>query len=65
MCSDLTDRETQKREFGALLRTGEKLGCSKLTMISASETEKITFPPPIKAVSLVDFFCENTTRGVE
>ncbi|KKS42117.1 MAG: hypothetical protein UV05_C0048G0002 [candidate division CPR1 bacterium GW2011_GWA2_42_17] len=56
VCWDLSDRETQKREFGALLRTGKKLRCSSLKMITASGTEKISLPPPIKAVSLADFF---------
>ena len=56
VCSDLSDRETQKREFGALLRTGKKLGCSNLTMMPIDETEKISLPPGIKAVSFIDFF---------
>lgn len=56
VCFDLTDRETQKREFGALLRTGKKLHCGNLKIITASQQEKISFPVPIKAVSLADFF---------
>lgn len=56
VCSNLSDRETQKREFGALLRTGKKLGCSNLKIITTSDSEKISLPPPIKAVSLADFF---------
>jgi len=56
VCFDLSDRETQKREFGALLRTGKKLGCSNLKIITASDSEKISIPPPIKAISLSEFF---------
>lgn len=56
VCFDLTDRETQKREFGALLRTGKKFQCGNLTIVTGSEQEKISFPAPIKAVSLADFF---------
>lgn len=56
VCWDLSDRETQKREFGALLRTGKKLGCSNLKIITAGDPEKISLPPPIQAVSLSDFF---------
>lgn len=56
VCSDISDRETQKREFGALLRIGGKLGCENLKIITMSDTEKISFPTPIKAVSLADFF---------
>ena len=56
VCYDLTDRETQKREFGALLRTGKKLHCGNLKIITASQAEKITIPVPIKAISLADFF---------
>lgn len=56
VCFDLSDRETQKREFGALLRTGKKLDCKNLKIITAGQQEKISFPTPIKAVSLADFF---------
>ncbi|MCG2691199.1 ATP-binding protein [Microgenomates group bacterium] len=56
VCFDLSDRETQKREFGALLRTGKKLPCGSLKIITASQQEKISFPTPIKAISLADFF---------
>lgn len=56
VCSDLSDRETQKREFGALLRTGKKLDCRNLKIITNNETENISFPGPIKAVSVADFF---------
>ena len=56
VCFDLSDRETQKREFGALLRTGKKLSCGNLKIITASQREKISFPAPIKAISLADFF---------
>lgn len=54
VCSDLSDSETQKREFGALLRTGKKLGCSNLKIITASDSEKISIPTPIKVVSLFE-----------
>lgn len=56
VCWDLSDGETQKREFGALLRTGKKLGCLNLKIITASDSKKISFPTPIKVVSLADFF---------
>lgn len=56
VCFDLSDRETQKREFGALLRTGKKLGCSNLKIITIGNLDKISPPSPIKAVSLADFF---------
>ncbi len=56
VCYDLTDRETQKREFGALLRSGKKLHCENFKIITASQLEKIAFPAPIKAISLADFF---------
>ena len=56
VCFDLTDRETQKREFGALLRTGKKLHCGNLKIITASQAEKIVSPAPIKVISLADFF---------
>lgn len=56
VCSDLSERETQKREFGALLRTGKKLGCLNLKIITTGKTEKISLPTPIKLVSLADFF---------
>lgn len=55
-CWDLSDGETQKREFGALLRTGKKLGCLNLKIITASDSKRISFPTPIKVVSLADFF---------
>ena len=58
VCSDLSDRETQKREFGALLRTGKKLSSSNLKIITASDLEKISIPVPIKAVSLSEFFLQ-------
>ncbi|MEK7514055.1 MAG: ATP-binding protein [Patescibacteria group bacterium] len=56
VCFNLTDRETQKREFGALLRTGKKLDCKNLKIITAGDSEKISLPSPIKAISLADFF---------
>lgn len=56
VCWDLSDRETQKREFGALLRTGKKLGCKNLMIITTGDSEKISLPTPIKGVSLADFF---------
>jgi len=56
VCFDLSDRETQKREFGALLRTGKKLGCSNLKIITIGNLDKISPPSPIKTVSLADFF---------
>ncbi|MEK7061240.1 MAG: hypothetical protein AAB954_01115 [Patescibacteria group bacterium] len=63
VCSDLSDCETQRREFGALLRIGAKLGCKNLKIITASETEKISLPTPIKAVSLADFFLSQQRDG--
>ena len=56
VCYDLTDRETQKREFGALLKTGKKLHCENLKIITASQQDKISLPVPIKAISSADFF---------
>ena len=56
VCFDLTDRETQKREFGALIRTGKKLRCENLKIITASQSEEVPCPASIKFVSLADFF---------
>lgn len=57
VCFDLTDRETQKREFGALLRAGKRLRCPNLKIITASQSDEISpLPTPIEMVSLADFF---------
>lgn len=53
-CYDLSDRETQKREIGSLLRTGAKLSCKNLQIITPAPPN---FSPPkeIELVTAKDF----------
>lgn len=53
-CYDLTDSHTQKREIVALLRSGKKLLCSNLIIITPWEI-KLSIPKEIKIITAKNF----------
>lgn len=53
-CYDLSDRETQKREIGSLLRTSAKLSCQKLQIITPT-TPSFSSPKEIEIITAKDF----------
>lgn len=57
-CFDLSDPETQKREFRSLLTAGGKLGCKNLKIITGS-FDKISSPEGIEIVTAANFFLAN------
>lgn len=51
VCYDLTDEETRNREVKSLLKAGESLHCTNLSIITVHQDPAVTFPKEINIIT--------------